>query len=568
MKQKKTYMIVLSLLLLTIGFAVVSTTLVLNGVIGLDESSDFKIIFTSARVDGVEKNAAIVDNQTSITYETKELKNLNEESVLVYEATNTSRNYDAKVSIECNIVDDENNIIKDKNVYVDMSYSPNNMILLSGETKSGIVTAKLVKVTTESMNINIKCSLSATPQERDVLGNNYIEPFSKSGTLVAIDWNSSEYFWAYKENVTKVVFEDKMSYHQTSNDLIFDVSSNKDGSVMAYLVPNGEDNNKYTLYIDSESGVKANTNSAGLFYNFKNLENIEGFEKFDTSGVVNMGGMFQDCVNLVNLDLGSFDTSNAKLMNAMFYNCSSLESLNLGNFTTDLVTNMSAMFENCKSLKVLSISSFNTTNVTNMVGMFHNCNNLVNLDLSNFDTSSVTNMGSMFEECSKLENLDLSNFNTEKVVNMSGMFHNCSGLKNLDIKGFNTKNVTSMNSMFYNCNNLTNLDVSSFNTTNVTTMVAMFEYCSKLTNLDLSNFTVEGVLDIQGIFHGMSSLKVLDISSFNALNIEDTKSIFTNVNDYAKVIVKSEDVQRRILNLSASDRPSSWTTQNIVIKKN
>ena len=37
--------------------------------------------------------------------------------------------------------------------YVDMTYEPNKMILLSGETKKGKMTARLIKAVTEPMDM-------------------------------------------------------------------------------------------------------------------------------------------------------------------------------------------------------------------------------------------------------------------------------------------------------------------------------------------------------------------------------------------------------------------------------
>ena len=118
---------------------------------------------------------------------------------------------------------------------------------------------------------------------------------------------------------------------------------------------------------------------------------------------------------------------------------------------------------------------------------------------------------------------------------------------------------------FYNCNSLTNLDVRGFDTRNVTDMIAMFEYCRSLVNLDLTNFNMEQLPNIDGIFHGMESLKTLNIRSFNLENIEENKSLFTGLANDTIVRVRDESVQMRILELSASDRPSSWNTTNVII---
>ncbi len=174
MKNKK--MILILVLLLVIGFASVSTTLVLNGVIGIsNKKDDFKVIFTNAKLDSVEKKE-FIDSETkqTLTYETNKLTTLNETTVLEYEVTNTSRLYDAEVSITCNLVDDADNATTSE--YVSMEYTPNNMIVEAGKTKTGSITTKLIKVSTEDRNIKVKCELKASATERDSLGEEYVEP--------------------------------------------------------------------------------------------------------------------------------------------------------------------------------------------------------------------------------------------------------------------------------------------------------------------------------------------------------------------------------------------------------
>lgn len=101
-------------------------------------------------------------------------------------------------------------------------------------------------------------------------------------------------------------------------------------------------------------------------YNLFSLESVEeiDFEKVDTSNVEYMEYMFNDCHNLVSLNLTSFDTSK--------------------------VVFMSYMFCGCESLQYIDVSSFDTSNVKAMYEMFMDCGGLTELNLSNFDISNVT----------------------------------------------------------------------------------------------------------------------------------------------------------------------------------
>ncbi len=419
--MKKRNVIILVVMLI-VGFAAVTSTLVINGILNIGENKDdFKIIFTSASIDGTKRDDVINADKTSITYETKTLTTIDEESVLDYEVTNTSRNYDAEVDIVCNIVDENDNAIEGNNIYVDMTYEPNKMILLSGETKKGKITARLIKTVTEPMDINIKCTLTGTPKERNTLGDEYIDPNKIGGTLMS--YSSNKAFWQHKAKITKVVFENTLTPHETSEELTYDVSEAQDGSVMSYLVPNEEDTTKYTLYINSDGKVLANENSSYLFYSFSNLQEIEHIEYLDTSKVTNMAHMFSNCGRLTTLDVSNLDTSKVTTMIYMFSGCSSLITIDLSNFDTSNVTNMSSMFAGSYNLTILDLSNFDTSNVTTTLQMFSSCNNLTTLDISNFDTSKVINMEWMFSGCYNLTILDLSSFNISNVTKFEYMFN-------------------------------------------------------------------------------------------------------------------------------------------------
>ena len=458
--NKKRNIVLTLVVLLAIGFASVSTTLVINGLLAIGENSDdFKIIFSSATIDGIRKDEVISESKTEISYETKVLSLIDEESTLEYEATNTSRNYDADVQIVCNIVDESENIIEGENEYVDMTYTPESMSLLAGETKQGSITAKLKKAVTEPMDINIKCTLTGTPKERDELGEEPSDPNKLGGTLMVVSendgwtddaktkiWNSN-----FRENIKKIVFENTLTDHSTSSWLTFDISENQDKSVMAYLVPNEVDSTKYTAYINSDGKIVANPNSSLLFGNFYSLSEIENLKYLDTSKVTNMDSMFNVCRSLVSLDLSSFDTSKVTNMSGMFGVSNSLETLNLSSFDTSNVTDMSYMFNGCNALKNVGFSNFNTSNVVEIRSMFYGCNSLTTLDLSSFNTERVTSMETMFTGCNSLTELIISNFNTSNVTNMEGLFNRCSSLTTLDISSFDISKVTNLWVLFNEC---------------------------------------------------------------------------------------------------------------------
>ena len=101
--MKKKSAIIIAIILMSIGFASISTTLILNGNAKISENNeDFSVIFTKATLDDKNVYSSIVstDKQT-MTFETANLSKVGDKSILSYTVTNNSNQYDANVSITC-----------------------------------------------------------------------------------------------------------------------------------------------------------------------------------------------------------------------------------------------------------------------------------------------------------------------------------------------------------------------------------------------------------------------------------------------------------------------------------
>ena len=335
--------------------------------------------------------------------------------------------------------------------------------------------------------------------------------------------------WNRKQDtVTKIVFQDSINKIEGESES-WDISSAKNKTVMARLVPNTDDTTTNTLYIQGNGGVVANYNSSDLFCNFSKLTKIENINLLDTSNVTTMISMFNYCRKLATLNVSNFDTSKVTDMSWMFSSCTGLTSLDVSNFNTSNVTDMSGMFDSCSKLTGLDVSKFDTSKVTDMSSMFYSCGS-TSLDVSNFNTSNVTNMSQMFYDCSSTS-LDLSNFDTSKVTSMSRMFESCSILTGLDLRSFDTSNVIDMSGMFESCSSLTSLDVSSFDTSKVTNMSEMFSWCLILTSLDLSNFDTSKVTNMSQMFYLCKKLTNLDVSNFDTSKVTDMSWMFGSCYD-------------------------------------
>lgn len=166
--MKKNKSILVLVLLLAIGFAAVSTTLVLNGTLNLGfNQNDFSVIFTEATMtDGEGSTVTINDKKDTITFTSSKLTMLNEESVLDYKIKNNSSQYDANVTINC--ITEENEYIEVVNTLESDVIGENYKTTLTAqEIKSGKITVELTKAVTEDKSVSVTCEINASPVERD-----------------------------------------------------------------------------------------------------------------------------------------------------------------------------------------------------------------------------------------------------------------------------------------------------------------------------------------------------------------------------------------------------------------
>ena len=414
-------------------------------------------------------------------------------------------------------------------------------------------------------DVILRAEWSKVSINKSMNGEVYVAP---PPILQQILWTYNNELWQYRSSITKIVIQDTITSVLNEKEN-WDISKEKNGSVIGRLAVNTNDPTTYTAYIQGEGKVIANPNSSNLFKNFTQLETIEGLEHFDTTNVISMSYMFRGNEKLTSLDLSHFDTSKVTDMSSMLYSCKELTSLDLSHFDTKNVTNMANMFAYCEKLTTLDVSHFNTSKVRDMQLMFSWTINLTSLNLNNFNTQNVTNMTNMFSGCNSLTSLDLSSFNTEKVTSMRNMFYECYNLLSLDISSFTTSNVTSMyamfqacnvlpiinvshfdtinvtdmSHMFYGCAEVTSLDVSHFNTSKVTDMSYMFHTCYKLTSLDLKSFNTSKVTDMQYMFNGCINLTALDLSSFNTSQVTDMTAMFAGDFYLSSINVSSFNTQ-------------------------
>jgi surface protein len=214
---------------------------------------------------------------------------------------------------------------------------------------------------------------------------------------------------------------------------------------------NKEDINKEILILNgiddkgnkNEEIENLNNNDLDLFINNK----LSEFKKYFipekegeyiikinlNKNLKNLSYLFNNCKNIIKIDLSLFNTYEVTNMYSMFENCSSLEEINLSGIYINKVRDMSYLFNKCYKLKkIIFNDSFNTTNVENMSYMFNDYNNLKEINLPKFFiTNKVINMEAMFKNCNKLEKLDFRKFKINEFTNIVNMFDGCIKLKNI-----------------------------------------------------------------------------------------------------------------------------------------
>lgn len=149
----------------------------------------------------------------------------------------------------------------------------------------------------------------------------------------------------------------------------------------------------------------------------------------------NCSGMFQDLTNLTAIHWNTthefgFQSEDVTDMSYLFAGCSAITTpAGIENFNTTNVLNMSHMFEDCSLMKSLDLTYFNTHNLkdTGMVSMFKGCSGLQTLDLSSFNTERITSMKEVFMNCNIMDSLAI-NGNGFVIPEGTVLTNMCTGL--------------------------------------------------------------------------------------------------------------------------------------------
>ena len=267
--MKKRNVIILVVMLI-VGFASITSTLVIRGNlnIGYNENFSSSIVYTRAELPNGE--VEINQNEKNIDFITEKLENVNQTTILEFDVTNKSRNYDASVTINCGLKED----FKSFSEYLDIDMSLESPFeLISSETKTGYLTIKLKKAYNEEMEtrIEMSCELVAEPLERETLGDEYKSIYkekilngadpvlkeklipveiSNNGEVRYADISKEWYKYENKEWANAVILNEGVSYQEG------DIISESDIESYFVWIPRYKyqifDEGNYTTYIESK----------------------------------------------------------------------------------------------------------------------------------------------------------------------------------------------------------------------------------------------------------------------------------------------------------------------------
>ena len=164
MKRK---FLLISLVVMAVGFAAVSTTLLINGSTLLKANNDFHVYYSDAYVNGVQ-DLTVIEDDTHISFKTS-LDTLGQEYVLDYEVTNGSKSFDSELVMNCTGGNEYLSVVND--------FDDDN-ILEALNSRTGKLTLTLNKSYVGSdLDVEIKCTINASAIERDSVKEDEESPY-------------------------------------------------------------------------------------------------------------------------------------------------------------------------------------------------------------------------------------------------------------------------------------------------------------------------------------------------------------------------------------------------------
>ncbi|MCR5223571.1 MAG: InlB B-repeat-containing protein [Bacilli bacterium] len=181
MKNRFRIGITIFLLLLTIGFATVTTNLIVNNLTNISLTPDDFNVYFSKAITNDSGSASISSDNKIITYSTNTLVNIGDKAELTYRITNDSKQYDAQINLAINFDDIED---KDRFKITYITFSDQDSYLLEAKTsKEGKVIIELLKPYIKDASVSFNITIDAEAKSRSSIasGENYNLIFDSQG---------------------------------------------------------------------------------------------------------------------------------------------------------------------------------------------------------------------------------------------------------------------------------------------------------------------------------------------------------------------------------------------------
>ena len=181
MKNRFRIGITIFLLLLTIGFSIVTTNLIVNNLTNISLTPDDFNVYFSKAITNDRGSASISSNNKIITYSTNTLVNIGDKAELTYRITNDSKQYDALINLAINFDNIED---KDRFKITYITFSDQDSYLLEAKTsEEGKVIIELLKPYIKDTSVSFNITIDAEAKSRSSIasGENYNLIFDSQG---------------------------------------------------------------------------------------------------------------------------------------------------------------------------------------------------------------------------------------------------------------------------------------------------------------------------------------------------------------------------------------------------
>lgn len=197
---------------------------------------------------------------------------------------------------------------------------------------------------------------------------------------------------------------------------------------------------------------------------------------------------------------GLCDTSKVEQMSFMFYANPELQTVNLRNIDTSSVMLMDDMFEDCVKLTtIVGLTELNVSSVIDFSYFLANTAISGVLDFSSYVTIQVKYFTGMFMNCKELLGLVLNtDFRFNNCIATDYMFYGCINIISIDTTLIGTFNIKHIDYMYYNCHKYNG--TVYLRSTVVETYESCFEGCATVppsqvkVNYNRSNTIIDDII--------------------------------------------------------------------------